>query len=162
MWANVPCRLQGRAAEEDRTACKSVIAEDEVRELAIVDRSDFVCAADLARGDQRCGRDSLFAGDAEGDSVFHAVVEIRGAAGDGAVRKARHAAGEEDLLSAEHVLPVRHTAAAQRIGDEADAPGEEPERHAHGTGMNMMSVADEFGDNALPLRGCADGPGFIP
>ena len=126
---------------------------------AVGDGADLVLPPDLAGGDGGGGENGLLTGDAEGHGIAHAVVQIGGASGDGAVRQSGHAAGEEHVLSAQGVLPVRHAAAAQGVGDQADAAGEQPERHAHGAGMDVVSVADQLGGDALPLGGRADGAG---
>ncbi len=58
---------------------------------------------------------------AAGDGHAHAVHEVRRAARDGvALRQARDAVLDDDVLGAERVLAVGHAGGRHRIGDEDD------------------------------------------
>ena len=67
---------------------------------------------------------------------------------------------QRDGLPAELILPVRHAAAAQGVGNQTDPPGKQPESHAHGTGVHMDPVTDQLRGDRLPLRGGADDAGL--
>lgn len=115
---------------------------------------------DLPGGDGGGGQHRVLHGDAEGHGIAHAVVQIGGASGDGAIGQTGHAAGEEHRLPAQRVLPVRHAAAAQGVGNQADAAGEQLEGHPHGAGVDVVPVTDQLGGDALPLGGRADRTGI--
>lgn len=67
---------------------------------------------------------------------------------------------QEHVLSAEGVLPVRHPAAAQRIGNDADPARKQLERHAHGARVDVLAVADQLRNHVFPLRTRANGAGL--
>ena len=67
---------------------------------------------------------------------------------------------QEHVLSAEGVLPVRHPAAAERVGNEAAPARKEPKRHAHGARVDVLAVADQLRDDVFAFAARADGAGL--
>ena len=94
------------------------------------------------------------------DRLAHTIIEIRRGARERAVCQLCYAAIQEHILSAEGILPVRHPAAAQRVGNEADPAREQPERHAHGTWVDVLPVADQLRDDVFTFASRADGTGL--
>jgi hypothetical protein len=67
---------------------------------------------------------------------------------------------EKDILPAQGVLTIRHTAAAQGVGDQADPAGEQPKCHPHRAFVDVLTVTDQFCHHIVPLTGSADGAGL--
>lgn len=88
--------------------------------------------------------------------LFHTVIEIRRRARQCAVCKLCHAAGQEHVLPSKGIPPIRHAAAAQGIGDEANSVGKQLECHTNGTRMDVVSIANELGNHILPFAGSPD------
>lgn len=139
-----------------RRKTQILIADHKIRTFSSSDRTDFRLAAQFPCRNERCREDRLLLRNAKSDRFFHTVIEIRRRTRQCAVCKLCHAAGQEHVLPSKGIPPIRHAAAAQGIGDEANSVGKQLECHTNGTRMDVVSIANELGNHILPFAGSPD------
>ena len=148
------------SAQPDGVPVQFRITDHKICLFSDRDGANAVRAAQLSGRIERRRPDRFIPRNSEAHGILHTLVQCRRRTRDGAVLESGDPALQEDILSSQGILSVRHAAASQGIRDQADAPREKPERHPYSTGMNMLAVADEFCIDILPFRGCADHTGL--
>lgn len=116
----------------------------------------FRLAAQFPCRNERCREDRLLLRNAKSDRFFHTVIEIRRRPASAPSASFATPPDRNTSWFSKGIPPIRHAAAAQGIGDEANSVGKQLECHTNGTRMDVVSIAVELGNYILPFAGSPD------
>lgn len=157
---NTHCFLYFYTGNPHLLAMELFIAEDKVCPFSGSDRANFLLAAQSLGRIPRGSQNRFLLGYTKLYRIKHSVIQICDRTGNGPVGQLGNTALQINCLTAQLVFSVRHTAAPQGIGYQADSAGKQSECHSYSAGMHMYAVANQFRLHIFIFRGCADNTGF--